>query len=334
MARNESIEANAQSEANATASSVGLLPPAGFEPMAALVGSAAGPVTDTEPPSRAVALWRGFRRNRGAVVGAVVIVLLLLCALFADVIAPYSPKAQFPDAVLKPPSLQPIGGHVFLLGTDPVGRDLLSRLIHGTRLSLLIGFVSVGVALSFGTLLGLAAGFWRGGVEFTVMRTMDILLALPSLLLAVAVVAVLGPGLANAMIAIAMLMLPHFVRLTRAAVVGEIGKDYVQASRIAGAGTARLMFDTVLPNCAAPLIVQATLGFSSAILDAAALGFLGLGAQPPTPEWGSMLASALEFIQSAWWVVTLPGLAILITVLSFNLMGDGLRDALDPRLKQ
>jgi dipeptide transport system permease protein len=267
-------------------------------------------------------------------IGLAVIVGLVLCALLADVIAPYSPRAQFTDAVLKPPSLQPIGGHVFLLGTDPVGRDLLSRLIHGTRLSLLIGLVSVTLSLSGGVLLGLLAGFFRGGLEFTIMRLMDIMLALPSLLLAVAVVAILGPGFNNAMVAIAIVMLPHFVRLTRAAVIGEMGKDYVAASRIAGAGTVRLMFDTVLPNCAAPLIVQATLGFSTAILDAAALGFLGLGAQPPTPEWGSMLASALEFIQSAWWVVTLPGLAILIAVLAFNLMGDGLRDALDPRLKR
>lgn len=286
------------------------------------------------PPSPLAELWRDFRRNRGAVIGLAVIVALVLCALFADVIAPYSPKEQFPDAVLKPPSTQPIGGHVFLLGTDPVGRDVLSRLIHGTRLSLIIGLVSVGLSLTGGVLLGLLAGFFRGGVEFTIMRLMDIMLALPSLLLAVAVVAILGPGLVNAMYAIAIVMLPHFVRLTRAAVIGEMGKDYVAASRIAGAGTGRLMFDTVLPNCAAPLIVQTTLGFSTAILDAAALGFLGLGAQPPTPEWGSMLASALEFIQSAWWVVTLPGLAILVSVLAFNLMGDGLRDALDPKLKR
>ena len=289
-----------------------------------------GPV----PPTPFKELWRDLRRNRGAMIGLAVIVALVLCALLADVIAPYSPRAQFTDAVLKPPSLQPIGEHVFLLGTDPVGRDLLSRLIHGTRLSLLIGLVSVTLSLSGGVLLGLLAGFFRGGLEFTIMRLMDIMLALPSLLLAVAVVAILGPGFNNAMIAIAIVMLPHFVRLTRAAVIGEMGKDYVAASRIAGAGTVRLMFDTVLPNCAAPLIVQATLGFSTAILDAAALGFLGLGAQPPTPEWGSMLASALEFIQSAWWVVTLPGLAILIAVLAFNLMGDGLRDALDPRLKR
>ena len=279
-------------------------------------------------------LWRAYAQSRGALIGLFLVLALILLAIFADVVSPHPPNEQYRDATLKAPSLQPIGGHVFVLGTDPVGRDVLSRLIHGTRLSLVIGLVSVGLSLTGGVLLGLAAGFYRGGIEFTIMRLMDIMLALPSLLLAVAVVAILGPGLANAMYAIAIVMLPHFVRLTRAAVIGELAKDYVNASRIAGAGTARLMFDTVLPNCAAPLIVQGTLGFSTAILDAAALGFLGLGAQPPTPEWGSMLASALEFIQSAWWVVTLPGLAILISVLAFNLMGDGLRDALDPRLKR
>ena len=286
------------------------------------------------PPSPAAELWREFARNRGALAGLAVVALLVLAALFADVIAPYAPAEQYRDATLRAPSWQAVGGHRFLLGTDPVGRDVLSRLIHGARLSLVIGLVSVGLSLTGGVLLGLVAGFFRGGVEFAVMRLMDIMLALPSLLLAVAVVAILGPGLVNAMYAIAIVMLPHFARLTRAAVIGEMGKDYVAAARLAGAGTARLMFDTVLPNCAAPLIVQATLGFSSAILDAAALGFLGLGAQPPTPEWGSMLASALEFIQSAWWVVTLPGLAILIAVLAFNLMGDGLRDALDPKQKR
>ena len=287
--------------------------------------SAVPPIVATlpaAPPSPARELWRDFRRNRGAVIGLAVLGLLVFCALFANVISPYDPSEQFRDATLRPPSLAPVGGHVFVLGTDPVGRDILSRLIHGTRLSLVIGLVSVGLSLSVGVLLGLVAGFSHGRwPEYAVMRLMDVMLALPSLLLAVAVVAVLGPGLANAMFAIAIVMLPHFVRLTRGAVLGELAKDYVQASRLAGAGTARLMFDTVLPNCAAPLIVQAT------------LGFLGLGAQPPTPEWGSMLASALEFIQSAWWVVTLPGLAILITVLAFNLTGDGLRDALDPKLK-
>ena len=291
-------------------------------------------VLNQTPPSPLAELWRDFRRNRGAMIGLVVIVILVLSALLADVIAPYSPKEQYTDAVLKPPSLQPIGGHVFLLGTDPVGRDLLSRLIHGTRLSLMIGLVSVVLSLSGGVVLGLLAGFFRGGTEFTIMRLMDIMLALPSLLLAVAVVAILGPGLTNAMYAIAIVMLPHFVRLTRAAVIGEMGKDYVSASRIAGAGTLRLMFDTVLPNCLAPVIVSATLSFSSAILETAALGVLGLGVQPPLPEWGSMLSAARDYIERAPWVVTLPGLSILVTVLAVNLMGDGLRDALDPKLRQ
>lgn len=287
------------------------------------------------PPSPAVELWRDFRRNRGAVLGLVVVGILVVLAILADVIAPYPYAEQFRDAFLQPPSWKAAAnGHRYLLGTDAVGRDMLSRLIHGTRLDLLIGIVSVGLSLSGGVMLGLCAGFFRGAVELAIMRLMDIMLALPSLLLAMAVVAVLGPGLMNAMYAIAIVMLPHFVRLTRAAVISELAKDYVNASRIAGAGTLRLMFDTVLPNCTAPLIVQATLGFSSAILDAAALGFLGLGAQPPTPEWGTMLASSLEFIQSAWWVITLPGLAILVSVLAFNLMGDGLRDALDPKLKR
>ena len=182
------------------------------------------------PPSPARELWRDFRRNRGAVIGLVVLGLLVFCALFADVISPYDPSEQFRDAALRPPSLAPVSGHVFVLGTDPVGRDILSRLIHGTRLSLVIGLVSVGLSLSAGVLLGLVAGFYRGRLaEYLVMRLMDVMLALPSLLLAVAVVAVLGPGLANAMYAIAIVLLPHYVRLTRAAVIAEAGKDYVVA---------------------------------------------------------------------------------------------------------
>jgi dipeptide transport system permease protein len=166
------------------------------------------------------------------------------------------------------------------------------------------------------------------------MRLMDIMLALPSLLLAMAIVAILGPSLRNAILAIAVVILPHYVRLTRASAISEKNKDYVTASRVTGAGPLRMMFVVLLPNCMAPLIVQATLGFSSAILDAAALGFLGMGAQPPTPEWGAMLANSLQFVQRAWWVVTFPGLAILLTVLAFNLAGDGLRDALDPKMKR
>ncbi len=298
--------------------------------------SAGSPATTTiaQPPHPLREFWSYFSQNRGAIIGLVVTAILFLVAILADVIAPHSAIEQYRDATLVPPMWQDGGSSKFILGTDPVGRDMLSRLIYGARLSLLIGLVSVSLSLSIGIVLGLVAGFARGLVEIFILRLMDVMLALPSLLLAVAVVAILGPGLLNTMYAIAVVMLPHYVRLTRAAVIGELSRDYVNASRIAGAGTLRLMFNCVLPNCAAPLIVQATLGFSAAILDAAALGFLGIGAQPPTPEWGSMLASALEFIQSAWWVVTFPGLAILLSVLAINLMGDGLRDALDPKLKR
>ena len=278
--------------------------------------------------------WLAYTQSRGAIIGFALIVVLVVLAIGANVIAPHSPYEQFREFTLAPPAWHDGGSSRFLLGTDPVGRDILSRLIHGTRLSLLIGVISVAISLSLGVVLGLAAGYFRGLVETTIMRLMDVMLSLPSLLLAIAVVAILGPGLINAMYAIAIVLLPHYVRLTRAAVIAEAAKEYVASSRIAGAGPLRLMFNTILPNCAAPLIVQATLGFSNAILDAAALGFLGLGAQPPTPEWGSMLADALEFIQRASWVVTFPGLAILVTVLAFNLMGDGLRDALDPKLKR
>ncbi len=211
---------------------------------------------------------------------------------------------------------------------------MLSRLIFGARFSLFIGLVVVTISLAGGIVLGLVAGFGRGYVDNIIMRVMDVVLAFPSLLLALVLVAILGPGLFNAMIAIAISYQPHYVRLTRGSVLTERSKDYVTAVRVAGAGLPRLMFLTVLPNCMAPLIVQAALSFSNAILDAAALGFLGMGAQPPTPEWGTMLAEARDFILRAWWVVTFPGLAILLTVLAINLVGDGLRDALDPKLKR
>jgi dipeptide transport system permease protein len=285
-------------------------------------------------------VWIYFRGNRGALAGLVVIITVCLLALLADIVSPYSPIDQFPDCQLLPPIWQShdatefanCTGHYYL-GTDPAGRDMLSRLIHGARLSLLIGVIVVTISLAAGICLGLVAGFFRGAVEIAIMRAMDMLLALPSLLLAIVIVTILGPSLVNAMVAVAVVTLPNYVRLMRAAVITELSKDYVIASRVSGAGLARLMFITVLPNCMAPLIVQATLGFSSAILDAAALGFLGLGAQPPTPEWGTMLAGSLSYMERAWWVVSLPGLAILVTVLAFNLMGDGLRDALDPKLK-
>lgn len=278
--------------------------------------------------------WMQFRRSRGALAGMCVIIALIAVALLADVVAPFAPDAQFRESLLLPPAWMEGGVSHHLLGTDAVGRDMLSRLIHGARLSLFIGLMVITLSLSGGVLLGLAAGFFRGTAEVFILRLMDVILAVPSLLLALVIVAILGPDLFNAMLAIAVVYLPHYARLTRASVIAEAKRDYVTASRIAGAGRLRLMFLTILPNCLAPLIVQATLGFSSAVLDAAALGFLGMGAQPPTPEWGTMLADAREFILRAWWVVTFPGLAILTTVLSFNLMGDGLRDALDPKMKR
>ncbi|MGC2779349.1 MAG: ABC transporter permease subunit [Bradyrhizobium sp.] len=286
------------------------------------------------PPSPLLEFWHDFKKNAGAVAGLVVIAILILLALSADVVAPHSPVLTNNAAFLKPPFFQQGGSLIYPLGTDAIGRDILSRLIHGARLSLLIGIAVVTLSVISGTILGLIAGFFRGVTEIAIMRLMDITLTLPSLLLAIVIVAILGPGMMNAMLAVAIVLLPHYVRIARAAVISEVSKDYVTAAKVAGAGSLRLMFKEVLPNCAAPLIVQATLGISTAILDAAALGFLGLGAQPPLPEWGTMLADAREFVLRAWWVVTLPGLAILVTVLAFNLLGDGLRDALDPKLKR
>ena len=287
-----------------------------------------------KPQSALGEFWYYFTRSKGAVIGLAVFVIVVLMAVFAPLIAPHLPNEQDRTLLLLPPSWMQGGNASYLLGTDPVGRDIFSRLVYGARFSLFIGVVVVSISVVSGVVIGLIAGFAGGKTDIVIMRIMDIVLAFPSLLLALVLVAVLGPGLMNAMMAIALVNLPHFVRLTRASVMTEKTKDYVVGSRVAGARWPRLMFITILPNCLAPLIVQATLAFSAAILDAAALGFLGMGAQPPTPEWGTMLAEAREFISRAWWVVTFPGLAILITVLAINLMGDGLRDALDPKLKR
>ncbi|WP_196161659.1 dipeptide ABC transporter permease DppC [Reinekea sp. G2M2-21] len=278
--------------------------------------------------------WFYFKQNRGAVIGLAYVSFIVLLAVLADVLAPHSPTDQFREFILTPPAFSEGGSSQFLLGTDGVGRDILSRLMHGARLSLLIGLFIVSISLIMGISLGLFAGYFGGFLDTAIMRISDILQSLPALLLAIGIVAVLGPSIVNAGLALSLVYLPHYIRLTRASVLAEKNRDYVISSRVAGARSMRLMFITILPNCLAPLIVQATLGFSNAILDMAALGFLGLGAQPPLPEWGTMLATAKEFIQSAWWVVTFPGLMILTTVLAFNLMGDGLRDALDPKLKQ
>ncbi|MFQ6021523.1 MAG: ABC transporter permease subunit [Acidiferrobacterales bacterium] len=286
------------------------------------------------PPHPLVEFWRYFSSNRGALIGLVIICMIAAVAIAAPVLAPHHPHEQYRDAFLVPPAWVEGGSTRFILGTDDIGRDILSRIIHGSRVSMSIASLVVTLSLALGIALGLVAGFFRGVVEIAIMRMMDVMLALPSLLLAIVIVAILGPSLTNAAMALVIVVLPHYVRITRASVINELSKDYVTASRVSGAGLLRLMFITVLPNCMAPLIVQGTLGFSTTVLDLAALGFLGLGAQPPIPEWGTMLSNALAFIQRAWWVVTFPGLAILITVLAINLMGDGLRDALDPRLKR
>ncbi|WP_068108753.1 ABC transporter permease subunit [Tropicimonas marinistellae] len=287
-----------------------------------------------ERPGRLREFWFYFRENRGAVVGLWVFLAFLFVAVFAPLLAPHDPTLQYRDHLLQPPAWQEGGEWRFVLGTDALGRDLLSRLLHGARYSFFVGIVVVVVAASGGITVGLLAGFAPKWLDSIIMRTMDVILAFPSLLLALVLVAILGPTLLNAMIAIAIVLQPHYVRLTRASVLAERHKDYVTSAKVVGASRWRMMFVTVLPNCLAPIIVQAALSFSTAILDAAALGFLGMGAQPPTPEWGTMLAEAREFILRAWWVVTFPGLAILITVIAINLMGDGLRDALDPKLKR
>jgi dipeptide transport system permease protein len=288
------------------------------------------------PPAASAlrAFGSAFHENRGATAGFAVVVFIVLLAVFADVVAPYAPNEQFRDAVRAAPAWAENGSMRFILGTDSLGRDMLSRLIHGARISLFIGLSVMGVSFVVGGLLGLACVSLGNAVDVAITRVMDLIMAVPSLVLAILVVAVLGPSLTNTIVAVTIVYLPRYVRLLRATALAELGKDYVTAARVAGVGPWRLMFVTVLPNCLAPLIVQAALGVSDAILEAAALGFLGLGAQAPTAEWGTMLADAREFIRSDPWLVTLPGLAILVTVVSINLAGDGLRDALDPKMRR
>lgn len=292
--------------------------------------NAAAPV----PLSPLQEFWHYFRQNRGAVIGLAFIVIVIIASLCAHWVAPFDPIEQNRDALLLPPAWFDGGKMPHLLGTDDIGRDIFSRIIYGARLSVFIGLFIVVMSCILGVILGLIAGYHGGWIDTMVMRLVDIMLAIPSLLLTIGVVTILGPSLLNAAIAIAVVSIPSYVRLTRASVLSERHRDYVTASRVAGAGVWRLMFIVILPNCLAPLIVQMTMGISNAILELAALGFLGIGAQPPTPELGTMLAESRGFMQSSNWLVTIPGMAILFLVLAFNLMGDGLRDALDPKLKQ
>ena len=268
-----------------------------------------------------------FLKNRLAVAGFGIVVGLLIIAISAPLLAPYDPTLQsLPDKRSKP-------GGKFLLGADEFGRDILSRLIYGTRVALLVGTISIAIALVFGMILGTASGFFGGVVDNLIMRILDILLAFPYLLLAIAVVSAIGPGILNTTIAVGIWAIPGFARIIRASVITIKKADYIQAARAIGASDARIIFNHIIPNFISPVIVYSTLYMANAILIEAALSFLGLGVQPPTPSWGLMVSSGRDFLLSAPHIATLPGIAIMITVLGFNLLGDGLRDSLDPKLR-
>lgn len=271
--------------------------------------------------------WKSFKKNKVALVGAGIVLFFILIAILAPVIAPYG----YNDQVLANKNQPPSGAHWF--GTDDFGRDILSRIIYGSRISLWVGFVSVLGSIIVGCFLGIIAGYYGRWIDTIISRVFDILLAFPSILLAIAVVAVLGPSLQNALIAIAIINVPNFGRLIRSRVLSVKQEEFIMAAKAIGMKDGRILLHHVLPNSMAPIIVQGTLAIATAIIEAAALGFLGMGAQPPQPEWGKMLADSRQYIILAPWTVLFPGLAIMLTVLGFNLMGDGLRDALDPRMK-
>ena len=276
-------------------------------------------------------LWgdagRRLSRNRAALGAGIFVVVVVLTAIAAPLLAPYDPIKVSPSEALRPPSPQ----HLF--GTDQLGRDIFSRVLHGGQLSLRIGLISVGIASAAGIILGLLAGFYGGWWSAGILRLMDVLLAFPGILLALGIVAILGPSLTNLMIAVGISNIPHYTRLVRASVLSIRSSPYVDAARVIGCDDPRIMFVHILPNTLASLIVMATLGVAGAILTGAGLSFLGLGVQPPTPEWGAMLSGGRDHLRNSWWITTFPGLAIMLTVLAMNLLGDGLRDALDPRLK-
>ncbi len=281
--------------------------------------------------SKPTGLWRDAvrrtTRNRGATVGFGLILVVIATAILAKPLAPYDPIDQNLLAGLQGPSRS------HLLGTDEFGRDVLSRIVYGSRAALQIGFLTAAIALCIGVPLGLISGYKGGILDNVIMRLIDVMLGFPYLLLAMIIVAVLGPSLRNAMIAVGVVNVPLYARLVRGSVLAVRELEYVQACRALGASDMRIGLQHILPNVAAPIIVQTTLRMGQSIINAAGLSFLGLGAQPPTPEWGAMLASGREFVLRAPWVGTFPGLAIFITVLGFNLMGDGLRDGLDPKLR-
>ena len=273
-------------------------------------------------------IFKRFKRNRMAVFGLVVIILLILCALFPSVIAPYG----YDDQNLSEQFIAPCLAHPF--GTDTFGRDILSRVIYGCRISLLIGLISVSISCVLGVILGCIAGYYGNKVDNLVMRFIDIMLAIPQMLLAMSIVAALGIGTENLILAIAIGSVPGYARIVRGSILSVKGQEYIEAARSIGASDFRIITRHIVPNCLAPIIVQATMSIASAILSTASMSFIGLGIEPPTPEWGSMLSAGRAYLRDHWFVVTFPGVAIMLTVFAFNLFGDGLRDALDPKLKQ
>lgn len=271
--------------------------------------------------------WIGFRKSKVAVVGAAIVLFFILLALFGPLVTKEGINEQLMADRLKPPSSE------YWFGTDDFGRDIFSRIIHGARISLSVGFFSVVGSIVVGSILGIVAGYYGRWIDTIISRIFDIMLAFPSILLAIAIVSVLGPSLRNALIAIAIINIPNFGRLIRSKVLSIKEDEYITAAKAIGMKDLRILFSHILPNSMAPVIVQGTLAIATAILEAAALGFLGLGAEAPYPEWGKMLADSKDYLQNAPWTMIFPGLAIMLTVLGFNLMGDGLRDALDPKMK-
>lgn len=271
--------------------------------------------------------WRRLKKQKTALAGLGIIVLFILLGVFAPVIAPEPMNGVNLQHSLEPPSLQ----HLF--GTDDLGRDVLSRVIYGARISLWVGFFSVCASVIAGCFLGLIAGYFGGWIDTVISRCFDIILAFPSIMLSIAIVTILGLGLTNALIAVAIAGVPTYGRLIRSRVISVSQEEYIASARVIGMSRSRILLRYVLPNSIAPVIVQATLGFGSAIISAASLGFLGLGAQPPAPEWGAMISQSRQYLLTNYWTVLYPGLAIMLTVLGFNMLGDGLRDALDPKMK-
>lgn len=285
------------------------------------------PKKENKKRSQLVEVWRRLRQNKMAMAGLVILVLLVIMALSANLLAPEGYDNQDFSKTFLGPSME----HPF--GTDNLGRDILDRIIHGARYSLSVGIIAVGIAIIAGGLLGAFAGFYGGTVDNVIMRLMDILLAIPSILLAISIVAALGPGLFNVMLAVGISSVPGYARIVRASVIQLKGQEFIEAAKAIGATDWRIIIKHIVPNSLAPLIVQGTLGVAGAILSAAGLSFIGLGIQPPQPEWGAMLSAGRIYIRDHMWMTLFPGLFIMITILALNLLGDGLRDALDPKLK-